>query len=296
MPKWGEKSWLGVLAPGEYKFPFAFRIPFDALPTMYCKCFENDFAEVRYVIKAKFHIPFRSEESAIAVSFRVSRPMPISQSLAVQSITQTSFNAQRYCCCCCPRGFTQISFSVDKDTIILAPGNAINGKVTVDNSQSSADLQELDVSLVQQTIFTAKEHERLARRNVSKVSINSGLSAGQTGPLTFEFQLPTEAPNTWPLLASNFKGQLITNTYYIRLSVNDDWYCLGQAEVRAAGGIDNSNTALPVQVDTVLGATIVKGEYPRFLYAPPPNSEPEVPLQVVDIGPFVCCDLQPIPY
>eukprot|EP00759_Apiculatamorpha_spiralis_P040717 PhF_6_TR39595/c0_g1_i1/m.58674 len=34
MPKWGGNDWKGTLAPGTYNFPFAARLPLDAMPTM----------------------------------------------------------------------------------------------------------------------------------------------------------------------------------------------------------------------------------------------------------------------
>ena len=297
MPKWGGRSWQGTLAPGAYNFPFAVLVPHDALPSM-CVGTTNT-ASIEYFVKSVIDIPF-GPDSDIKVPFVVTTAMAEAQVASAIPYFAPPTRVPRTCCCC-ESGFTTFTFSIDRNLVIfsaLVNGGRLNGHITVDNSQSKEHTRVVVVSLSQHTTMSAQGYSRVAITPLSSVTIPTNMGKQQQGEQTFSFQIPLVTP-TGGLLprAASFKGELILNTYLLSFVCDGD--SLGQLFINGASEIDAGNVSLPVQCDTISGRTVPHAGYPRFLYAPPPNSEPLIPHQTGDIGPFSvpgAIVMNPIPY
>eukprot|EP00744_Colponema_vietnamica_P015443 GILI01021641.1.p1 GENE.GILI01021641.1~~GILI01021641.1.p1 ORF type:complete len:379 (-),score=46.52 GILI01021641.1:246-1382(-) len=283
MPKGGEK-WKGTLAPGSYNFPFSFQIPDNGLPTTVNHDGENS-TSVQYYVKAHVDIPF-SFNSDKEAHFHVNTAMPTAQSLTAGPYSSMPFRAERKCCCCCSRGYTNLTFAVDKNLIIFGSDTVLNGTISIDNVASSEAAKEIKVALIQQTPFIAKGHSRVAVTVIASTKITPNVKAKQDGVVTTPFQLVLNAPQSpdhFPL-PCNFKGELLTNTYRVTFVCDGDQ--LGQCEILAASSLSDEHWAAPVQTETVSGTTVGKGQYPRFIYAAPPGGASQVPEQAADNGPF----------
>ena len=138
MPKWGDRSWKGTLAPGAYNFPFAVLVPHDAIPSMCVGAGTSSTASIEYFVKSKIDIPF-GPNGDVKVPFTVTTAMAESQVAASTPYFAPPARVPRTCCCCCKGGFTTFTFSVDHNLVIFSPlfnGGLLNGHITVDNSQS----------------------------------------------------------------------------------------------------------------------------------------------------------------
>ena len=298
MPKWGGRSWQGTLAPGSYNFPFAVLVPHDALPSMCVGAGTMSTATIEYFVKSNMDIPF-GPDSDVKVPFVVTTAMAEAQLATAIPYFAPPARMPRTCCCC-DSGHTTFTFSIDRNIVILSAlvnGGVLNGHITIDNSQSKEHTKEVIVALNQHTTVTAQGHSGIAVTRVASVAIPTNMGKQHLGEQTFSFQLPLVPPPGESLpRAASFKGELIMNTYMLCFGCDGD--PLGQLFINGASEVDPSNTALPVQCDTISGRTVPHAGYPRFLYAPPPNSEPLVPHQKGDIGPFSVPAIvaDPIPY
>lgn len=297
MPKKSGEKWKGTLSPGTYNFPFAVRVPIDALPTM-----KNggpcDFASVQYYVKAKIDIPFGFTDSKKVVPFTVLTALPVVQSLTASRYSPPHGIAKRVCCCCCSMGHTSVAVTTESNIIVFGMGSDLKGQITVNNAASKQPTETIEVSLTWQTRFTAAGYSRVAKQVISKLSIFANMQPGQLDDKTFSFQLvlpKSSTPHNSQIpFPSNFKGALMTNTYMVTFVSDGD--LLGQVEMLAASSLDESNLAMPVQVDTMTSRTVQKGAYPMFLYVPPPGGVPQLPPQLHSVGPFPTKSTPNIPY
>ena len=298
MPKWGDRSWKGTLAPGAYNFPFAVLVPHDALPSMCVGAGTSSTASIEYFVKTKIDIAF-GPNGDVKVPFTVTTAMAESQVAASTPYFAPPARVPRTCCCCCKGGFTTFTFSVDHNLVIFSPlfnGGFLNGHITVDNSQSKDCTRDVVVSLSQHTTMTAEGYTRVVITPLSSVTIPTNMGKRQQGEQTFPFQISLVPPagELQHPPAASFKGELMMNAYLLTFVCDGD--SLGQLWICGASAVDASNVSLPVQCDTISGRTVPHAHYPRFLYSPPPNSEPLMPRQTGDVGPFPVAGMDAIPF
>lgn len=294
MPKWGDE-WKGTLSPGIYNFPFAVRLPIDSLPTLH-HATGGAVAEVKYYVKAKIGIPFGTNSDKKA-PFTVTCLMPHAQHHTVTPLS-TGVRQIKQSCCCCSRGFTSITCDVDKSHVVFGTDTELNGTIVINNSASKEAIKTVKVALVQHTSITAEGQSAIIASRVAKANIDTNVRAHQQGDYSVSFKLDISNPEKDEKSASlprSFLGVYMTHTYHLAFS--SGWDELGRLSILAASGLDASNTAAyPIQTDTMIGTTIGKGLYPRFLYSPPRGGTAQVPAQSKDIGPFPCQPpLEPLP-
>eukprot|EP00388_Colpodella_angusta_P041736 GDKK01054111.1.p1 GENE.GDKK01054111.1~~GDKK01054111.1.p1 ORF type:complete len:238 (+),score=10.22 GDKK01054111.1:34-714(+) len=223
--------------------------------------------------------------------------MPIAQHLTAAPYYSQATRALRSCCCCCERGYTTFTFSIEKHMIIFGKDMSLNGHITINNSASQEPTSNVTVSLVQQTTFSAQARSRVAVAPIANATIAANIQANQQGDQTLPFELQVASKPLFlkTFFPCNFTGELMQNRYLLSFTCNGD--TLGQVALICASAVDESNAALPVQTDSIMGRTVPKAMYPRFVYAPPPGGIPQVPPQKADIGPFACQPpLAPLPY
>lgn len=311
----GAKEFEGVLAPGEYKFPFAVRVPLAALPTMRAGFYAG--TAVSYHAKATFGLPFycHNAREGITVPFSVTVPLPQNQlDCARPYASDGAVMVKHTCCCCIGRGSSALTITLNSDTLLVGPGaKPFDGCVTIDNALSREEVPAgaLQVVLIERSVISVKEHRRVSAAVVgtaSPLNPQETVGVGAAGGHHFRFSLDLGEARSYfdsPVGTVPFRGAYIVHGYALQVRRGEDVWA--EVEVICGPAADRTNRADPVlplrlrgeeqrtAMDSPAEAsellhppTVPEGEYPRFLYAPPPGVEAlhTVPFQRETIGPF----------
>lgn len=151
----------GKAAPGNYEFPFSAVLPAGLPTTMFARGDGGD-CKVHYGMKARLHRPgFFSWDIKAQRSIAVSgMPMPPEPTPVFSPPTTTQVNF----CCCFNRG--QMTMGAYSSDTTLHRGEAFSLAVALKN-ESSAEVQQLSVELVEHVRWTARGRSNDARRVVA---------------------------------------------------------------------------------------------------------------------------------
>jgi len=238
----------GMIAPGSYEFPFAFRLP-PGLPGVYHEDTRTHSAHVFYKLKAEVHVPglFKSNikhtQRLVVHEGLFSEVRPVSRE-AQSKVTQ---------CCCIDKGTASLRATFDKNAYV--PGETARVVCEVDN-QSSLRLRHVRSKLKRRLTL----HDNAGRRHQMVDTLAQGSYDG-VDPFT---SCMGEAARFVPLLLANNTREPVQPQTHGRLVTCDYWV---EVELDVPMGSD-----INVVLETTIYAPI---PVPAPLVAPPGWSAPQ---------------------
>lgn len=172
------------LPPGQYEFPFSFRLP-DGIPGTFHQQEYNLSASIYYKIEG-FLEPADSSIPKLKYKNLFTVREPVRE--AIQSVNKVT-NTEVVCCGCCMRyGTVGISASFERNT--YCPSDEAKAIVQVDNKNCSKDVSSIALELRQ--VITVKAKSRTETRSHSIVSNSvAGVKARQVAePRLNSIRLP----------------------------------------------------------------------------------------------------------
>uniref|UniRef100_A0A0P4W0C0 Arrestin C-terminal-like domain-containing protein n=1 Tax=Scylla olivacea TaxID=85551 RepID=A0A0P4W0C0_SCYOL len=166
---WSGASYGENLMPGEFRFPFCFKLP-DKLPPTY----EGKYGHIRYSVEAQNDFQWGAVEKAIA-RFKV-KPLQdlnedpkLAESLPLRK-------EEMVCCLCCEEGPVMVSLTAEKGGYVAGEYVLITGEVT---NRTSKVVESANIQLLQTITFYAKGNTK-KQKNLLKEVHKPGFGAGGT--------------------------------------------------------------------------------------------------------------------
>lgn len=233
-----------VLEPGQYSFPFSFKLPLY-IPGTFHHIEHRLKASVTYTIEA-----YLDAKGDVFPKINYKSRFTVREAPEIKggdNYKLTAFGSVKTCGCCKDYGTVRVTASLDKN--IYVPGNTVKVLVEVDNSQSSAAVDSVSFQLRQFITIKAlsktefRSHVVAQATNSAKIQAKQGLTA-----VEFTFTLPksplvSDAFSKDPLMlkrapayqgqfiSSTTHGKLITSRFALHARASPDVCCAGDVEV-----------------------------------------------------------------
>ena len=171
--------------PGQYQFPFTFVLP-NELPNS----FSHHWSEHGKKCYGKIEYEVKAELDAVGPDFKAKGVFNICQAVQGQISGGTAtINKEVKMCCCISKGKTIINASFEKNQ--YKPGEVCQILAEVDNSESSADISDINGVLRQViTVNCGDKYKKVIEQIKEKCRIE-GIKAGEklTGDSVAKMQL-----------------------------------------------------------------------------------------------------------
>ena len=155
--------------PGQYNFPFSFKT-FEGWPAS----FSHHTPQKKGIII--YHMVAAIEPLTPQFKIQGGREIILRETRIVQS-QQRQSQGEITSCCCMSKGFTTSTMSFAKDG--FTPGEAVQMIIEIDNTNCTANVKTITVSVTNQVTMRSQGHSTGDSRTFFSKQIN-GLMAGQS--------------------------------------------------------------------------------------------------------------------
>lgn len=246
-----------LLEPGQYTFPFSFRLPLH-IPGTFHHVEHNLRASITYTAEA-----FLSSKGELApkISYKHRFIVVEGSQTEEESIKESTLTVIKLCGCCIPYGSVELCAYFDKNA--FKPGDSIKAFVKVDNSSSTAQISSVSVTLKQYIIIKSQEKTILRSSVIYDYSDSKKIQSKQAPTLLeFTIDLPKnpatvdafskdlEFLKNAPLFKGQFissttHGKLITSRFELHVRATPGALCANKAEVSVACHVMYPDYSLP---------------------------------------------------
>lgn len=176
------------LQPGNYSFPFEFRLPPNGLPTS----FEGPYGSIRYWIHGEADRPWRTNWQFDSPLFIVERVQIRDLALLEPSVKNEDRSLGLVCC---PAGQLNARARIERSAYCPGEEVKITGHVS---NQSSKQVTGTEVQFVQKVKFKAPhDTTRTVTEKLYVVTNERGLAPGEESDIQFDaFTIPSVQPTT----------------------------------------------------------------------------------------------------
>lgn len=235
-------SYKCTLANGSFCFPFSFVIDSNLPGTFECR--ESTYGgSVYYELEAEVAVP-----GMLTPNLRHSQELIINQPLNQQmQATDTFKQAKVTFLCCIPKGEVGMAANIDRNA--YAPGDQVNLRLQVDNSNSQVNLEAASLKLHRTLTLRAEGRSFSTTQTVCKAK-SMPIAAGEQTDRFIQVGIPHRSePST--------DGHLVNNSYSLEVCLSVPWS-------------PNVRINQPVQ--------IYQPARPTFVVVPqmPPNWQPQM--------------------
>ncbi|KAH7721586.1 Protein ARRD-11 [Aphelenchoides avenae] len=195
----------GILAPGNYCFPFSFVIPPNALPNH-----QNRFGTIDYWCRAKVERPWHSDDEVMS-PFYVAMPN-VDLNRIENAANPTRCNFQKELGCCFSTGVLSVQASLDKFGYI--GGEQMLLSLDVDNA-SAESVTEVHVSITECWKYQASGNSsRCFTKDL--LSLSQAVAVPPHGADRYQRRIKL------PALQPSYECQITVHSFYVNISVATD--------------------------------------------------------------------------